>query len=176
MKRICLALAATAMALACCPKEQAPQKKDMCVQLYSARSILNHDNYGDLLKEIAAMGYTAVEAASYDDEEGLIYGDTPEVFKEKVEAAGKRQPVKEEEAPAPISLFEGEQKACINYNKARDYYIDENYYKIYGEVETTGTVVYEGGIKTMVEISEREWYRIVCMYRKGQGKLYKRPF
>ena len=71
--------------------------------------------------------------------------------------AGKRQPVKEEEAPAPISLFEGEQKACINYNKARDYYIDENYYKIYGEVETTGTVVYEGGIKTMVEISEREY-------------------
>ena len=67
------------------------------------------------------------------------------------------EPVKEEEAPAPISLFEGEQKACINYSEARDYYIDENFYKIYGEVETTGTVVYEGGIKTMVEISEREY-------------------
>ena len=65
-------------------------KKDMCVQMYSARSILNHDNYADILKEISAMGYTAVEAASYDGENGLIYGDTPEVFKEKVEAAGMK--------------------------------------------------------------------------------------
>jgi len=74
----------------CGPKETAPVKKDMCVQMYSARSILNHDNYADILKEIAAMGYTAVEAASYDGDEGLIYGDTPEVFKEKVEAAGMK--------------------------------------------------------------------------------------
>ena len=74
----------------CGPKEAAPVKKDMCVQMYSARSILNHDNYADILKEISAMGYTAVEAASYDGENGLIYGDTPEVFKEKVEAAGMK--------------------------------------------------------------------------------------
>lgn len=74
----------------CAPKEAAPVKKDMCVQMYSARSILNHDNYADILKEIAAMGYTAVEAASYDGDNGLIYGDTPEVFKQKVEAAGMR--------------------------------------------------------------------------------------
>jgi len=89
MKRVFLALAAVVMAfVACSPKEQAPQKKDMCVQMYSARSILNKDNYGDVLKEIAAMGYTAVEAASYAD--GLIYGDEPEVFKQKVEAAGMK--------------------------------------------------------------------------------------
>ena len=74
----------------CGPKEAAPVKKDMCVQMYSARSILNHDNYADILKEISAMGYTAVEAASYDGENGLIYGDTPEIFKEKVEAAGMK--------------------------------------------------------------------------------------
>ena len=74
----------------CAPKEAAPVKKDMCVQMYSARSILNHDNYADILKEIAAMGYTAVEAASYDGDNGLIYGDTPEVFKQKVEAAGMK--------------------------------------------------------------------------------------
>ena len=79
-------LAFVAMA-ACAPKE-APVKKDMCVQMYSARSILNNGNYGELLKTIAGMGYTAVETASYDD--GLIYGDTPEVFKEKVEAAGMK--------------------------------------------------------------------------------------
>ena len=76
------------MALACAPKEQAPQKKDMCVQMYSARSILNNGNYADVLKEIAALGYTAVEAASYSD--GLIYGDEPELFKQKVEAAGMK--------------------------------------------------------------------------------------
>ena len=31
----------------------------MCVQMYSARSILTHENYADLLKTIASMGYTA---------------------------------------------------------------------------------------------------------------------
>jgi sugar phosphate isomerase/epimerase len=77
-----------AMVLACAPKEKAPVKKDMCVQMYSARSIINHDNYADVLKTIAGMGYTAVETASYDN--GLIYGDQPEVFKEKVEAAGMK--------------------------------------------------------------------------------------
>ena len=50
----------------CGPKEAAPVQKDMCVQMYSARSIINHDNYGELLKTIAAMGYTSIEAASYN--------------------------------------------------------------------------------------------------------------
>lgn len=92
MKSSILSLAVLAMVAipSCAPKEAAPVKKDMCVQMYSARSILNHDNYADILKEIAAMGYTAVEAASYDGDNGLIYGDTPEVFKQKVEAAGMK--------------------------------------------------------------------------------------
>ena len=92
MKISILSLALLAMVAipSCAPKEAAPVKKDMCVQMYSARSILNHDNYADILKEIAAMGYTAVEAASYDGDNGLIYGDTPEVFKQKVEAAGMK--------------------------------------------------------------------------------------
>ena len=75
---------------ACAPKEEASVKKNMCVQMYSARSILNTDNYADILKTIAKMGYTAVETASYDGDNGLIYGDTPEVFKQKVEAAGMK--------------------------------------------------------------------------------------
>lgn len=87
---VTLALLAMAAVPSCAPKEKAPVKKDMCVQMYSARSILNHDNYGDLLKEISAMGYTAVETASYDGEQGLIYGDTPEVFRQKVEDAGMK--------------------------------------------------------------------------------------
>ena len=66
----------------CSSGETAPVKKDMCVQMYSARSILNRDNYADILKEMADMGYTAVETASYDN--GLIYGDEPEVFRQKV--------------------------------------------------------------------------------------------
>ena len=92
MKSSILSLALLAMVAipSCAPKEAAPVKKDMCVQMYSARSILNHDNYADILKEIAAMGYTAVEAASYDGDNGLIYGDTTEVFKQKVEAAGMK--------------------------------------------------------------------------------------
>ena len=92
MKSSILSLALLAMVAipSCAPKEAAPVKKDMCVQMYSARSILNHDNYADILKEIAAMGYTAVEAANYDGDNGLIYGDTPEVFKQKVEAAGMK--------------------------------------------------------------------------------------
>ena len=89
-KILSLVLLAMVAIPSCGPKEAAPVKKDMCVQMYSARSILNHDNYADILKEISAMGYTAVEAASYDGENGLIYGDTPEVFKEKVEAAGMK--------------------------------------------------------------------------------------
>ena len=87
---ISVALLALVALPGCGPKEAAPVKKDMCVQMYSARSILNHDNYGDLLKEIAAMGYTAVETASYDGGNGLIYGDAPEVFRQKVEDAGMK--------------------------------------------------------------------------------------
>ncbi len=82
---------ATLLAASCgSPGETAPVRKDICVQMYSARSILTHENYADILKQIAAMGYTAVETASYDGEKGLIYGDTPEVFRQKVEDAGMK--------------------------------------------------------------------------------------
>ena len=85
-----LALLAVAALPSCGAGEQAPVKKDMCVQMYSARSILTTENYADILKEMAAMGYTAVETANYDGEKGLIYGDTPETFRQKVEAAGMK--------------------------------------------------------------------------------------
>ncbi|MBQ4389192.1 MAG: sugar phosphate isomerase/epimerase [Bacteroidales bacterium] len=90
MKRsfLYLSLALMAFLPSCSSGETAPVKKDMCVQMYSARSILNRDNYADILKEMADMGYTAVETASYDN--GLIYGDEPEVFRQKVEAAGMK--------------------------------------------------------------------------------------
>ena len=84
------ALLALVAVPACAPKEQAPVKKDMCVQMYSARSLITTENYADILKEMAAMGYTAVETANYDGEKGLIYGDTPDVFRQKVEDAGMK--------------------------------------------------------------------------------------
>ena len=87
---ILLTLLAMVAIPACGPKEEAPVKKDMCVQMYSARSLITTENYADILKEMAAMGYTAVETANYDGEKGLIYGDTPEVFKQKVEDAGMK--------------------------------------------------------------------------------------
>ena len=87
---IITAFAAMMAMPACAPKEAAPVKKDMCVQMYSARSIITNENYAEVLKTIAAMGYTAVETANYDGENGLIYGDTPEVFKQKVEDAGMK--------------------------------------------------------------------------------------
>ena len=77
---ILLALLAMAGVSACGPKEAAPVKKDMCIQMYSARSLITPENYPDILKEMAAMGYTAVEAANYNGNEGLLYGDAHEGY------------------------------------------------------------------------------------------------
>ena len=90
VRPIILTLLAMVAIPACGPKEKAPVKKDMCIQMYSARSLITTENYADILREMAAMGYTAVETASYDGEKGLIYGDTPEDFRQKVEDAGMK--------------------------------------------------------------------------------------
>jgi len=72
------------------------QKKDIAIQLYSARERIgshvgnNSGNYSadytSIFKELAQMGYTAVESAGYH--EGLFYGRQPAQFKKDVEAAG----------------------------------------------------------------------------------------
>lgn len=71
------------------------QKKDIAIQLYSVRERIGSfntttDNYGVdytvILKEIAQMGYTGVEAAGYTD--GNFYGRSPKQFKKDVEGAG----------------------------------------------------------------------------------------
>jgi len=92
MRKAVFALAILTLAVipSCAPKEVAPVKKDMCIQMYSARSLITPENYPDILKEMAAMGYTAVETASYDGDKGLIYGDDPETFRQKVEAVGMK--------------------------------------------------------------------------------------
>ena len=66
-------------------------KVDMNVQLYSLRSLLGTPelfakNHEYVLKRISQMGFSGVEAASYDD--GKFSGLTPVAFRNAVEQAG----------------------------------------------------------------------------------------
>ena len=84
-KNFLLALALLLLSVSC------TERKEVAVQLYSVRDLIGNAekyaaNHEAVLGEIAAMGYTAVEAANYND--GLFYGRTPEQFKADVEAAG----------------------------------------------------------------------------------------
>lgn len=91
-----------ALALAVCATVPATgkskAKKEISVQLYSVRSILDGVNqdgnaepkYTDILDKLAKMGYTSVEAANYNQERGTFYGRTPTQFKNDVEKAGMR--------------------------------------------------------------------------------------
>lgn len=59
--------------------------------MYSVRALIGNpnkyaQNHESTLKELAKMGYTAIEAANYDN--GKLYGVTPEQFKADIEAAG----------------------------------------------------------------------------------------
>ena len=71
-------------------------KKDVSIQLYSVRSLLNDINksgkaseqYTDVLSKLANMGYTSVETANYNN--GLFYGRTPENFKKDIEKSGMK--------------------------------------------------------------------------------------
>ena len=80
------------MLAGCCSASDSccPPKKEMCIQLYSARDLIGNAekyaaNHESVLKALAEMGYTSVETANYKD--GKFYGVTPEQFKADVEAA-----------------------------------------------------------------------------------------
>ena len=67
------------------------RKKEMAFQMYSVRELIGNPekyaaNHETTLKELAKMGYTAIEAANYGD--GKLYGIAPEQFKADIEAAG----------------------------------------------------------------------------------------
>lgn len=65
----------------------AKKKKDVTIQLYSVRDLIKEgSDFNALLKKLAQMGYSSVEAANYND--GKFYGLTPEDFKKAVEDAG----------------------------------------------------------------------------------------
>lgn len=76
-------------------QKKAAPRKEIAIQLYSVRDLLgnpanrteeDYARYTAILKKLAQMGYTAVEAAGYDD--GKFYNRTPLEFKKDVENAG----------------------------------------------------------------------------------------
>ena len=90
MKRIFFVATAILLALSCNLSVDA-KKKEVCFQMYSVRDLIGDagkyaQNHEKVLKQLADMGYTAVEAANYGD--GKRYGVTPEQFKADIEAAG----------------------------------------------------------------------------------------
>lgn len=89
---ISLFAASLIAAASCCPKSgnctNTTEKKEIAVQLYSARSLIKDNNYKQVLSALSEMGYTAVEAAGYG--EGKLYGQSPAQFKADVEAVGMK--------------------------------------------------------------------------------------
>ena len=68
-------------------QEKGIEKKEIAIQLYSVRDLIKGtEGYANILKEIAQMGYTGVEAAGYGD--GKFYGKSPKEFRKDVEALG----------------------------------------------------------------------------------------
>lgn len=75
----------------CCDAQQGD--KEIGVQLYSVRKAIdeqvkNGGSIAPVLDSLASWGYTWVEAANYDYNEGKFYGMTPADYKAAVEAAG----------------------------------------------------------------------------------------
>ena len=90
---ICVLLALAMLPGGASAKAKKAPKKDIGIQLYSVRSLIgvfgkSQGDYKPVLKQLADMGYTSVEAASYKD--GMLYGQTPEQFRKDVEDAGMR--------------------------------------------------------------------------------------
>lgn len=91
MKKLFIACAVVLAAVSCAQKPAEPVKKDMAIQLYSVRSLIGkpelyQQNQARVFKAIADAGFTAVEAASYNN--GKFYGVAPEQYKADLEAAG----------------------------------------------------------------------------------------
>ena len=83
----CMGMMQTACTAPATATDAPAEKKEVCVQLYSVRDLLSQpDSLEPVVKQLAAMGYTSVEAANYGD--GKLYGRTPEEFKALIEKYG----------------------------------------------------------------------------------------
>ena len=72
-------------------RRMAPVKKEMALQLYSIREVMGSaekyaEKHKEVFKQLHDWGYTAVEAANYND--GKFYGVSPEQYKKDCEEAG----------------------------------------------------------------------------------------
>ena len=90
---VCILLASAMLPCGAFAKAKKDAKKDIGIQLYSVRDLIgsfgrNQHDYKPVLKALADMGYTSIEAASYND--GKFYGNTPEEFRRDVEAVGMK--------------------------------------------------------------------------------------
>ena len=90
MKKILVYSFTLLFALLSCVNMDA-KKKEIAFQMYSVRDLIGNPelyakNHETVLKQLAEMGYTATEAACYDN--GKLYGVTPEQYKADIEAAG----------------------------------------------------------------------------------------
>ena len=90
---VCILLASAIAPCGAFAKAKKDAKKDIGIQLYSVRDLIgsfgrNQHDYKPVLKALADMGYTSIEAASYND--GKFYGNPPEEFRRDVEAVGMK--------------------------------------------------------------------------------------
>ena len=91
--RIKTSLVALTLALLLPLGASAKPKKEMALQLYSIREVIGSpENYAknhvEVFQKLFSWGYTAVEAANYDQGRGTFYGVSPQQFKADCEAAG----------------------------------------------------------------------------------------
>lgn len=85
-----LSLLLMSVVLASCNTRTAPaviehERKEIALQLYSLRKDIEKD-YAGVIRQVGEMGYTAIEAAGYND--GKFYGRTPAEFRADIETAG----------------------------------------------------------------------------------------
>ena len=100
-----------ALLLAIPQAADAKKKKDIAIQLYSVRDIINNGtDLNVVLKNLAQMGYTSIEAANYDN--GKFYGKTPEEFKNAVVNPGIGVPKTMKEMKMYCDYFNEIGKRC----------------------------------------------------------------
>ena len=87
LSALCLSMMATSCSSHSTETARKRRKKEVAIQLYSVRDLVKDgSNLDQILKDLADMGYTSVEAANYND--GKFYGKTPQEFKQMVEKNG----------------------------------------------------------------------------------------